>query len=201
MPFTFPASAWHFALSSTWQVQDRANILQYNMLEIQVFVQSEFVKFNSSSPSLLLTQICNQCSHTYSRMHFWLCCSSRSSNNVRRPTGQAPHGVLVAGGHCPPDHPVWTGGAVLLCLLRPRTGRGRGHLLGRDWGEDNTVFSQVSAHGRLKLTGQKTGVGTYTVKPFVCITHIYVIQGWVGTYTEMGAYSREYGIFATHWIH
>ncbi len=37
-----------------------------------------------------------------------------------------------------------------------------------------TVFSRVSAHGRLQLTGPKTGVGTYTDKPFVCITRIYV---------------------------
>ncbi len=49
----------------------------------------------------------------------------------------------------------------------------------------------------MKLTGQKMGVGTYTDKPFVCITHLYVnhriFKRGVGAYTEMGAYSREYG--------
>ncbi len=39
-----------------------------------------------------------------------------------------------------------------------------------------TVFSPVSAHGRLKLTGQKTRVGACTDKPFVCITHAYIIR-------------------------
>ncbi len=36
-----------------------------------------------------------------------------------------------------------------------------------------TVISRLSAHGRLKFTGQKTGVGIYTEKPFVRITHIH----------------------------
>ncbi len=36
-----------------------------------------------------------------------------------------------------------------------------------------TVFSRVSAQWRLKLMGKKTGVGAYTDKPFVSITHIY----------------------------
>ncbi len=36
-----------------------------------------------------------------------------------------------------------------------------------------TVISRLSAHGRLKFTGQKTGVGVYTEKPFVRITHIH----------------------------
>ncbi len=63
-----------------------------------------------------------------------------------------------------------------------------------------TVFSHVSTHGRLKLTGQEMGVGTYTDKPFVCITHIYVNhritkKGGVGAYMEMVTYSREYGMF------
>ncbi len=31
----------------------------------------------------------------------------------------------------------------------------------------NTVRSRVSAHGRLKFTGQKTGMSTYKEKPFV----------------------------------
>ncbi len=34
------------------------------------------------------------------------------------------------------------------------------------------LFSRVSAHGRLKLTGQKTRVGIYIEKPFICITHV-----------------------------
>ncbi len=37
-----------------------------------------------------------------------------------------------------------------------------------------TVFSRVSAHGRLKFMGQKMGVGPYTEKPFVHITYIHV---------------------------
>ncbi len=35
------------------------------------------------------------------------------------------------------------------------------------------IFSRLSAHGCLKFTGQKTGAGAYTEKPFVCITHIH----------------------------
>ncbi len=31
----------------------------------------------------------------------------------------------------------------------------------------HTVFSRVSTHGHLQLTGQKTGVSAYTDKPFV----------------------------------
>ncbi len=51
----------------------------------------------------------------------------------------------------------------------------------------------------LEIDGPKMKVGTYTNKPFVYITHIYVnhrpgiIKRGVGTYTEMGAYSKEYG--------
>ncbi len=48
----------------------------------------------------------------------------------------------------------------------------------------------------LEIDGPKTGVGAYTDKPFVCITHMYmnhkIIKRGVGAYTEMGAYSREY---------
>ncbi len=36
------------------------------------------------------------------------------------------------------------------------------------------IFSRVSAQRHLKSTGQKTGVGAFTDKPFVCITHTYV---------------------------
>ncbi len=48
------------------------------------------------------------------------------------------------------------------------------------------LFSRVSAHGHLKLTSQKKkGVGTYTDKLFVCITHtiLYVSskRGWALT--------------------
>ncbi len=140
---------------SPFPLHDRCRIGQISFStscgKIQVFVQWEFVKFQLIVTLFATPQLSKQCSPTYSRIHFWLCHSSCSSNNVRRPTGQAPHGVLVA---VPPTTP---GGAVLLCLLRPRTGRGKGHLLGRDWGEDITVFSRVSTHGRLKLTGQKTG--------------------------------------------
>ncbi len=39
--------------------------------------------------------------------------------------------------------------------------------------EATTVISRVSTHGRLKFTGQRTGVGVYTEKPFVRITHIH----------------------------
>ncbi len=35
------------------------------------------------------------------------------------------------------------------------------------------VISRLSAHGRLKFAGQKTGVGVYTENPFVRITHIH----------------------------
>ncbi len=38
-------------------------------------------------------------------------------------------------------------------------------------GSGSTV---ISAHGRLKFMGQKTGVGVYTEKPFVRITHIHM---------------------------
>ncbi len=45
-----------------------------------------------------------------------------------------------------------------------------------------TVATQCkSAHGRLKFTGQKTGVGVYTEKPFVHITHIHTDPEEVGT--------------------
>ncbi len=36
-----------------------------------------------------------------------------------------------------------------------------------------TAFSQVSAHGHLKFTGQKMGVGAYMEKPFIRITDIH----------------------------
>ncbi len=55
-----------------------------------------------------------------------------------------------------------------------------------------TIFSRVSAHGCLQLTGQKTGVGTYTDKSFVCITRIVKRGGGGGEHTKMGAYSSEY---------
>ncbi len=51
----------------------------------------------------------------------------------------------------------------------------------------------------LAIDGAKTEVGAYLDKPFVCIMHniIYMIhrssKRGVGAYTEMGAYSREYG--------
>ncbi len=38
-------------------------------------------------------------------------------------------------------------------------------------GLHNTVISRISAYGRLKFTGQKTRVGVYTEKLFVCNTH------------------------------
>ncbi len=47
-----------------------------------------------------------------------------------------------------------------------------------------TVISQVNAHGYLKVTGQKTGVGVYTEKPLERITHIHtdhrIIKKWGG---------------------
>ncbi len=55
-----------------------------------------------------------------------------------------------------------------------------------------SVFSRVSVHGHLNFTSQKTGVGTYTDKPFVCITHRIIKKGG-GRLHEMGDYSREYG--------
>ncbi len=52
--------------------------------------------------------------------------------------------------------------------------------------EHTNVISRVSAHGRLKFTGQKTGVCAYTEKPIVRITHIHTdhigsskMRGWV----------------------
>ncbi len=49
----------------------------------------------------------------------------------------------------------------------------------------------------LAMDGPKMGVGAYTGKPFVCITHIYVnhriIKKGVGAYTDIGAYSRKHG--------
>ncbi len=50
----------------------------------------------------------------------------------------------------------------------------------------------------LDIDGPKTGVGTYTEKPFVCITHTYMwtigsSKRGMGAYTEIGAYLREYG--------
>ncbi len=46
----------------------------------------------------------------------------------------------------------------------------------------------------MEYTGQKSGVGAYTVKSSVRITYIHmndrIIKKWgVGAYTEMGAYS------------
>ncbi len=42
------------------------------------------------------------------------------------------------------------------------------------------LFSQVSTHGSLKFTGQKTGVGAYTEKSFVHMTmrktNLFVLQ-------------------------
>ncbi len=60
----------------------------------------------------------------------------------------------------------------------------------------HVAISRVSTHGCLKFTGQKTGVGAYTEKPFVRIMHIHanhrIIKiGGVGTYTEMGSYLGE----------
>ncbi len=48
----------------------------------------------------------------------------------------------------------------------------------------------LEIHGPKK----KTGVGAYTEKPFGCLTHIHatIVSGGVGSYTGMGAYSREY---------
>ncbi len=49
----------------------------------------------------------------------------------------------------------------------------------------------------LEIHGPKMGVGVYTGKRFVRITHIHtghrIIKKRVGAYTEMGAYSGEYG--------
>ncbi len=62
-----------------------------------------------------------------------------------------------------------------------------------------TEFSQVSAHGQLKFTGQKKGVGTYMEKPFVHIKYTHMNhriikkQCGIGTYKEMGTYSGDYG--------
>ncbi len=39
--------------------------------------------------------------------------------------------------------------------------------------ESGLLVFRVSAHGCLKFTGQKTGVGVYTEKPYVHITHIH----------------------------
>ncbi len=48
----------------------------------------------------------------------------------------------------------------------------------------------------LGIHGQQTGVGVYTEKPFVHITHIHTDhqKTGVGAYMEMGAYLGEYGI-------
>ncbi len=65
-----------------------------------------------------------------------------------------------------------------------------------------TVFSRVSAHGRLKFTGQKTGVGVYTEKPFVRITHIHTDhkiikkRGWA--LTRRRALTRENTVYTLH---
>ncbi len=40
-----------------------------------------------------------------------------------------------------------------------------------------TVISCVSTLGQFKFTGKKTGVGVYTEKPFVRITHIHMYNG------------------------
>ncbi len=50
----------------------------------------------------------------------------------------------------------------------------------------------------LEIHGPKNEVGVYTEKPFARITHIHtdhriIKKTGVGAYTEMGAYSGEYG--------
>ncbi len=60
-----------------------------------------------------------------------------------------------------------------------------------------TVVSQVSAHGRLKLTAKQRGGRLH--KQAICMYNAYVREPYdhqkegVGAYTKMGAYSREYG--------
>ncbi len=50
----------------------------------------------------------------------------------------------------------------------------------------------------LEIHSQKTGVGVYTEKQFVRIyTDHRIINKWgVGAYTDLGAYSGEYGIIS-----
>ncbi len=40
------------------------------------------------------------------------------------------------------------------------------------------VFSRVSAHGHLQFTAQKTGMGAYTEKSFVCMMDIHVCTNY-----------------------
>ncbi len=58
-----------------------------------------------------------------------------------------------------------------------------------------TVTSRLSAHERLKFTGQKTGVGVCTEKPFVRITHIHTDHRIITKKNWVGAYSGEYGTY------
>ncbi len=63
----------------------------------------------------------------------------------------------------------------------------------------STVLSRVSAHGRLEVTGQESGVGAYRKKPTV-LYNTYTKESsiiGVGTYTEMGAYSGHNGTCRT----
>ncbi len=56
------------------------------------------------------------------------------------------------------------------------------NLIEKDWDQKTQGYmyihtcSRVSAHGHLKFTGQKTGVGAYTEKLFVRVT--YTHESW-----------------------
>ncbi len=58
------------------------------------------------------------------------------------------------------------------------------------------LFSQESAHGSLKFTGQKTGVSAYTEKLFVHMMYTHanhrIIKNGGWALTEMDAYSEGY---------
>ncbi len=58
-----------------------------------------------------------------------------------------------------------------------------------------TVISRLRAYERLKFTVQKTGVGVYTEKPFVHITHIHtdhkIIKNGGWALTRRWALTRE----------
>ncbi len=58
-------------------------------------------------------------------------------------------------------------------VCNPLGSKAKVHKIGKSTNGTYTVISQLSAHGRLKFTGQTTGVGIYTEKSFVRIMHIH----------------------------
>ncbi len=63
MSFTFPASAWHFALSSTCQMQDRSNIFRRNLSSVSFFYWEVYIckLWSAVLTCCLLPPVCAEC--------------------------------------------------------------------------------------------------------------------------------------------